>query len=193
MRTIARYEMNCRLRLASIVILALGFAHARTDAQLRYASSLSLSGGAYAASGFGTNHFFGVRYNYFFLGGRYFVEASLGVGSLRSQVLENVARAQVFETERLYAYEFVGAYDHNPYSYLPYFTFGVAGINQGGQSKFAGVLGVGKRIPLTGFLNSDQLGVRYDIRDQIFSQKINNSDPFISHNLAFTFGLQFYF
>jgi hypothetical protein len=160
---------------------------------MRYESSLSLSAGVYSASGFGNNQFFGARYNYFFAGGRYFVEASLGIGSLRSQVLENVARAQVFETERLFAYEFVGAYDYNPSSYLPYFTFGVAGLSYGGQSKFAGVLGVGKRIPLPGFLGTNQLGVRYDIRDQIFSQEINGSDPFISHNLVFTFGLQFYF
>jgi len=162
-------------------------------AQLRYESSLSLSAGAYAASGFGTNQFFGVRYNYFFFGGRYFVEGSLGFGSLRSKVLENVSKSQVFTSERLYAYEFVFAYDAFPSGYLPFFAFGVAGLNQGGQTSFAGVLGLGKRIPLAGFLGTNQLGVRYDIRDQIFSQTINNSDPFIAHNLVFTFGLQFYF
>jgi hypothetical protein len=184
---IHRYKIVCVLAFASMMLPSL--AHS----QLRYESSLSLSMGAYAASGFGTNQFLGLRYNYFFLGGRYFVEGSLGVGSLKSRVLENVAKAQVFETEKLLAYEFVGAYDYNPYGYVPYFTLGVAGINQGGQSKFAGVVGVGKRIPLTGFLGTNQLGVRYDIRDQIFSQTINDSDPFISHNLVFTFGLQFYF
>lgn len=180
-------------KIPCILLFAVLLTQSSTNAQLRYESSLSLSAGAYAASGFGTNQFVGLRYNYFFLGGRYFVEASLGLGSLRSRVLENVAKAQVFETERLLAYEFVGAYDYNPSGYLPYFTLGVAGINQGGQSKFAAVLGVGKRIPLTGFLGTNQLGIRYDVRDQIFSQKINDSDPFISHNLVFTFGLQFYF
>lgn len=184
---IHRYTVVCVLLLASMMTCSSAYS------QLRYESSLSLSAGAYAASGFGTNQFFGLRYNYFFLGGRYFVEGSLGTGSLKSHVLEDVAKAQVFETEKLLAYEFVGAYDYNPYGYLPYFALGVAGINQGGQSKFAGVVGVGKRIPLTGFLGGDQLGVRYDIRDHIFSQKINDSDPFISHNLVFTFGLQFYF
>jgi len=185
--------MTQRFKSVSMLLLTATVIHSSARSQLRYESSLSLSGGAYAASGFGTNQFFGVRYNYFFLGGRYFVEASLGIGSLKSKVLDNVARAQVFETEKLYAYEFVGAYDYDPSGYLPYFAFGVAGINQGGQSKFAGVLGVGKRIPLVGFLGTDQLGIRYDIRDQIFSQRINDSDPFISHNLVFTFGLQFYF
>lgn len=184
--------MQC-FKFLCVVLLAATTIQSSARSQLRYENSLSLSGGAYAASGFGTNQFFGVRYNYFFLGGRYFVEASLGIGSLKSKVLENVARAQVFETEKLYAYEFVGAFDHSPSGYLPYFTFGVAGINQGGQSKFAGVLGVGKRIPLVGFLGTDQLGVRYDIRDQIFSQQINGGDSFVSHNLVFTFGLQFYF
>jgi hypothetical protein len=163
------------------------------QAQYRYQSSLSLSGGAYAASGIGTNHYLGVRYNYFFLGGRYFVEASLGFGSLKSRVLENVSRAQVFDTERLYSYEFVVAYDANPSGYFPFVAGGVAGINQGGRSSFAGVIGLGKRIPLPGFLGTNQLGLRYDIRDQIFSQVINNSDPFISHNIAFTVGIQLYF
>lgn len=185
--------MAQRFGLIGIAFLATMVMVSPARAQIPYESSLSLSLGAYAASGFGTNQFIGVRYNYFFLGGRYFVEGSLGFGSLKSRVLDNVAKAQVFETERLYAYEFVGAYDYNPAGYIPYFTFGVAGINQGGESKFAGVLGVGKRIPLFGFLGTNQLGVRYDIRDQIFSQKINDSDPFISHNLVFTFGLQFYF
>lgn len=185
--------MAQRFSFLSIVSLAVIMVDSSAHAQMPYESSLSLSAGAYAASGFGTNQFIGVRYNYFFLGGRYFVEGSLGFGSLKSKVLDNVAKAQVFETERLYAYEFVGAYDYNPSGYIPYFTFGVAGINQGGESKFAGVLGVGKRIPLFGFLGTNQLGLRYDVRDQIFSQKINDSDPFISHNLVFTFGLQFYF
>ncbi len=184
---IQRYKIVC------ILLFVAAMMQPSARAQLPYESSISLSAGAYAASGFGTNQFIGLRYNYFFLGGRYFVEASLGMGSLRSRVLENVAKAQVFETEKLLAYEFVGAYDYNPSGYLPYFALGVAGINQGGQSKFAGVLGVGKRIPLVGLFGTNQLGVRYDVRDQIFSQKINDSDPFISHNLVFTFGLQFYF
>jgi hypothetical protein len=55
------------------------------------------------------------------------------------------------------------------------------------------VVGLGKRIPLYGMFGSNQLGVRYDIRDQIFSQTINNAEPFLSHNLAFTVGMQFYF
>ena len=180
-------------RFVFVTVLATMIVHLSASSQLRYESSLSFSAGAYAASGFGTNQFYGLRYNYFFLGGRYFIETSLGIGSLKSHVLDNVAKAQVFETERLLAYEFVGAYDNNPSGYMPYFSFGVAGINQGGQSKFAGVVGVGKRIPLIGFLGTNQLGVRYDIRDHIFSQQINGGDPFVSHNLVFTFGVQFYF
>ena len=180
-------------RVICCLVVSMPLLSSLAQSQMPYESSLSVTAGAYAASGFGTNQFFGVRYNYFFMGGKYFVEASLGGGSLKSRVLENVAKAQVFETESLYAYEFVAAYDYNPSGYLPYFTFGVAGINQGGESKFAGVLGVGKRIPLFGFLGTNQLGLRYDIRDQIFSQRINDSDPFTSHNLVFTFGLQFYF
>lgn len=164
-----------------------------SQAQMRYENSISLAAGAYAASGFGTNSFFGARYNYYILGGKYFIEASFGVSSLRSRVLESVTQAQVYASEKLYTYEFVGAYDPNPSGMLPYFAAGVAGLNLGGQSSFAGVIGLGKRIPLYGMFGSNQLGVRYDIRDQIFSQTINNGEPFLSHNLAFTVGMQFYF
>ena len=185
--------MKQRYGLIGVLLFALTLLPSFSQSQLRYENSLSISAGAYAVGGFGTNQFVGIRYNYFFLGGRYFVEASIGSGSIKSKVLENFSKTPVFETEKLVAYEFLTAYDHSPSSYVPYFTFGVAGINQGGISRFAGVVGVGKRIPLTGFLGTDQLGIRYDIRDHIFSQSINDSDPFISNNLVFTFGLQFFF
>lgn len=182
-----------RISALLLVVVAAATLSLSASAQSGYQNSLSLNAGAYAASGFGTNTWLGVRYNYFFLGGRYFVEGSLGFGSLRSRVLENVAKAQVFESQKLYSYEFVGAYDPAPSGYFPYIALGVAGINQGGQSTFAGVVGLGKRIPLAGLFGTNQLGVRYDVRDQIFSQSINNSDPFISHNIVFTVGLQLHF
>jgi hypothetical protein len=162
-------------------------------AQLRFEHSISVTAGAYAASGFGTNPFAGARYNYYFFGGKGFVEGALGFGSLRSRVLENVTRSQLFETEHLSSYEFVAGYDPAPSQAIPYVTLGVAGINQGGQSKYAASLGLGKRVPLSGILNGSQLAFRYDIRDQIFSQSINNSDPFIAHNFVFTCGLQLFF
>jgi len=175
------------------VLMLWVFLGSSASAQFRYQNSLSLSTGAYAASGFGTNLYGGVRYGYFFYGGRYFFEASLGFSNLKSRVLENVSKTQLFETERLFAYEFVVAYDYNPSGAIPFLVFGVAGVNQGGTSVFAGVLGLGKHIPIPGFLGTNQLGIRYDIRDQIFSQTINNSDPFISHNIVFSIGVQFYF
>ncbi len=162
-------------------------------AQGRMQNSVSASVGAYAASGFGNNLYGAVRYNYFFHGGRYFVEASLGFSSLKSRVLENVSRAQLFDTERLFTYEFVFAFDAIPTAAVPFIVAGVAGVNQGGTSAFAGVLGLGKRIPVPGLFGTNQLGFRYDVRDQIFSQTINNSDPFIVHNIVFSVGMQLYF
>jgi len=182
-----------RIFSLGILVVALLLTATSVRAQFSYESSLSLSGGAYAASGFGTNHYVGVRYNYFFLGGRYFVEAALGFSSLRSRVLESVSNLRLFDTQRLYAYEFVGAYDASPSGYIPFITAGFAGINQGGQSRFAGVLGLGKRIPLPGFLGTNQLGLRYDIRDHIFEQRVNGGDSFIAHNIGFTLGMQLYF
>lgn len=162
-------------------------------AQYQYQNSISLSGGVYAASGFGTNPYVAARYNYFLPGRRFFVEASLGFSSLQSDVLETIAQSQVFESENLYTYEFVLAYDPNPAGLIPYITGGVAGINQGGQNTFSAVLGLGKRIPLGNFLSSDQFSFRYDVRDQIFSQQISSAEPFVAHNIQFSLGLQYYF
>jgi hypothetical protein len=180
-------------RCLSVVVLAglLSGVQSSLYAQGRLENSLSVSFGTYAASGFGNNLYGALGYNYFFLGGRYFVEASLGVSSLTSRVLENVSRAQIFNTNRLLTYQFAVAFDPSPSGAIPFFLVGFAGVNQGGVSAFAGVLGLGKRIP--GLFGSNTLGFRYDVRDQIFSQSINGSDPFIVHNFVFSIGLQIYF
>lgn len=178
-----------KLRIATCILIGvLVWTCGGAQAQLRFQNSLSLSAGAYAASGFGTNHYLGLRYNYHFLGGRYFVEGAFGVGSLRSRVLESVSRSQLFESHRLSTYEFVAAVDAQPSGYLPYVAAGVAGVNQGGQSKFAGVVGIGKRIPL-----APQFGLRYDIRDQIFSQSVNGGESFVTHNIVLALGFQVFF
>lgn len=176
-----------------LIVSSVFISIAPVRAQMPYDNSVSISLGAYAASGFGTNFNYGARYNYFISGGKFFIEGALSFGSLKSKVLENITRSQVFDTERLYTYEFVAGIDPYPNGYTPYFVIGVAGLNQGGQSNFAGVLGLGKRVPLKGLFGGDRLGFRYDVRDQIFSQRIMNNDPFISHNIVFTLGLQLYF
>jgi hypothetical protein len=168
-----------------------GGAHAQQ--KFDQAQSLSLSGGLYAASGFGTNFFTCGRYDYFIPGGRYFVEGSLGVGSVQSKVIGTVTKARIFTSDNLVTYEFTFSYDYAPGGAMPYFTFGVGGVREGEETHFAGVIGLGKRIPLPGLFGSNALGIRYDVRDQIFSQAINNSDPFIAHNIVATLGLQIYF
>ncbi len=179
--------------LAFVLLAAIQVLPHDARSQYQYQNSISLSAGVYAASGFGTNPYVAGRYSYFLPGRRWFVEASLGFSSLQSDVLETVSQAQVFETETLYTYEFVLAYDPNPLGLIPYITGGVAGLNQGGQNTFSAVLGLGKRIPLGNFLSSDQFSFRYDVRDQIFSQQINNAEPFVAHNIQFSLGLQYYF
>jgi hypothetical protein len=161
--------------------------------QQKFDQSLSITGGLYAASGFGTNFYTSARYDYFILGGRYFVEGSLGVGSVKSKVISTVTKAQIFTSDNLVTYEFTFAYDYAPGGAMPFFMFGVGGIREGQETRFAGVIGLGKRIPLPGLFGSNALGIRYDLRDQIFSQQINNSDPFIVHNIVATLGLQIYF
>ncbi len=156
-------------------------------------NGFGIMNGIYAAEGFGTNYYFGARYNHYFNKYRYFVEGNVGFSSLKSQVLENLAAFQVFKSEGLFTYEFLLGYDARPLGGLPYVVFGVAGLNQGGQSKFATVLGVGKLIPLAQFFDVKRFGLRYDIRDHIFKQQINDTGSFIAHNLVFSVGLQYYF
>jgi len=181
------------LMLPVMLFAAIHLLSEEAHGQYQYQNSISLSGGVYAASGFGTNPYVAARYNYFLPGRRFFVEASIGFSSLKSDVLETISQSQVFASEDLYTYEFVLAYDANPSGVIPYITGGVAGINQGGQNTFSAVLGLGKRIPLGNVFGSDQFSLRYDVRDQIFSQQINNAEPFVAHNIQFSLGLQFYF
>lgn len=161
------------------------------SAQTRQDHSLSLAAGIYAASGIGSNATYGLRYNYFILGGRYFVEGSLSIGSLESRVVSSISKARLFESDRLLTYEFSAAFDYQPSGNIPYVLLGVAGVRQGDVTSFAAVVGLGKRIP--GLFGSGSLGFRYDIRDMIMSQRINNSDPFTVHNIVATMGLQVYF
>lgn len=175
-------------RRAAAILCVCVCMQATTQSQIRYDNSLSVIGGAYAPSGFSTNFCFGAKYSYFFGAGRYFVEAGVLFSTLRSRVLENVSKTEVFDSDRLVTYDFTIAYDATPTGPFPYVAFGVAGINEGGQSAFSGIVGVGKRMMLSG-----NFGIRYDVRDQFFSQSINNSDEFVAHNLMFTVGAQVYF
>ncbi len=158
-----------------------------------YENSVGLANGLYAAEGFGANYYLGLRYTHFFDNWHYFVEGTLGFSSLSSPVLNDLAAFQVFDSQKLWAYEFLFGYDMRPLYGLPYVLAGVAAVNQGGQSKFSYVIGVGKQIPLVQFFNVKRLGIRYDIRDHIFRQQINENEPFTAHNLVVTVGLQYYF
>ena len=158
-----------------------------------YENSLGVSSGIYASEGFGSNLYYGLRFNHYFSRWQFFVEGSIGRSSIKSQVLKDLAAFQVFGSERLTTYEFLMGYDQVPTGSLPYVVFGVAGLNQGGQSKFSYIFGLGKHIPLAKYINMKRWGFRYDIRDQIFQQQVNNDDTFTAHNLMFTMGLQYYF
>ena len=181
--------MTQRILLFALVCIIAG----PLAAQTRFDQSLSVSGGLYAASGIGTNSYLGVRYDYYILGGRFFIEASLGGGSLDSKVLASISKARLFSSNSLVTYEFSVAYDAIPAGSIPFVLFGVAGVRQGEQTSFAGVVGLGKRIPLPGLFGTNAFGFRYDIRDQIFSQQLNTSDSFIVHNIVATLGFQVYF
>jgi hypothetical protein len=183
-------KQNLIILLASIFLIA---GNGQSTAQSYYNNSLGLSGGIYSASGFGTNPYFALRFNHFFSNKRFFFEASYGIGSLESDVLNNVGGFQLFDSDKLHSYEFLVAYDAVSNGNVPFIIGGVSGINQGGQSVFSYVFGVGKHIPLSQFFNTDRLGIRYDARDQIFKQTLDNDNSYISHNLIFTLGLQLYF
>jgi hypothetical protein len=165
----------------------------KATAQIKYNNGFTISTGVYAASGFGTNPYAAFRYNHYLKQGRHFVEASFGISSIESDVLKTVANARLFENTRLLVYEFVYGYDPKMWTSLPYFTAGVAGINQGGQSKFALVAGIGNRIYFDTIFGSRKIGLRYDLRDQILKQRFNDKESFLAHNLVFTINLEFFY
>ena len=171
--------------LAAILALSQGSSYAQREDH-----SLSLSPGLIAMSGFGTNPALFGAYTYSFFGGRWFVEGSFGVGSIRSHVLESISRSSLFESDRLLMYQFGAAFDYSPRGVIPHVLVGVAGVNQGGQSKFAGVVGLGKRIPLPGLFGGNSVGMRYDVRDLIFTQQVNNGEEFLAHNIVVSLGVQ---
>lgn len=197
-RNLVKGELACRHAnkfsfIIGILLITLFFLPVTAEAGGIFSNALTITNGVYAAEGFGSNYYFGARYNHFFSKWTYFVEASIGFSSLKSPVLEDLAAFQVFDSEDLTTYEFLLGYDMKPLGGFPFLVAGVAGINQGGQSKFAYVLGLGKHIPLAQFFKVKRLGLRYDIRDQIFKQQISDKGSFVSHNLVFSLGLTYYF
>lgn len=185
-------EMKKKSIIKIIAVIALLMMSVNSQAGV-WENSLGVKTGIYASEGFGSNFYYGLQYNHYFSNWQYFVEGTIGFSSIKSPVLEDLGAFQVFETQKLTTYEFLFGYDMKPLGGFPYLVVGVANINQGGQSKFSYILGLGKQIPLAQFFNVKRLGVRYDIRDQIFKQQVNNSDSFTSHNLIFSLGLHYYF
>ena len=110
------------------------------QAQVKYKYGFSIGTGLYAAEGFGTNISGAIRFNKYFDAGRHFVEGSVGLASIRSQVLNAIGNTQFFEHNSLISFEFLYGYDPKMWTSLPYFTIGVASIDQGGQSHFAGIV-----------------------------------------------------
>ena len=174
-----------------LFMLVVGASNA--SAQLRTENGFTLSTGIYSASGFGSNLFGALRYNRYLSQGRHFVEASLGISSMESDVLKSVANASLFENQRLLVFEFVYGYDPKMWTSFPYLTAGVANLNQGGQSKFAVVLGLGNRLHFNTIFGSPNIGLRYDLRDHIVSQSFNSKKSFIAHNLVFSLNLEFFY
>jgi hypothetical protein len=159
-------------------------------AQSGYKNGLSIGVGPYAAEGLGTNLYFEIRYSHFLSLGKYFFEGGVGLGSLESKLLNNISNSQIFEDDNLTTYQFLFGYDHKYKSGIPYLVGGFAGLNQGGQSRFAFVLGIGKRFS---FWASSNFRLRYDIRTQFFKQELNNNSSFTSLNIVFTIGAEYLF
>ncbi len=182
-----------KLVLGCVVVIMLFGSTAKVEARGLFKNSVNVANGFYAAEGFGTNYMLALRYNHYYQKWRYFIETGVSFSSIKSQVLEDLAAFTVFSDNGLFTYDFLLGYDMKPLGSVPYFVGGVAAVNQGGQTKFSGVIGVGKHIPLAQFFKVKKLGVRYEIRDYIFRQQINNADAFTAHNLSFTLALQYYF
>lgn len=176
-----------------ILISVLSFNAENLSAQINHVNGLTLSAGAYSAAGISTNPFFGLRFNRYLEKGTHFFEFSYGFSSIESKVLNAVTAGQLFENNNFSAIELVYGYDPKMWTSFPYFTAGVANISQGGQSKLAGVLGIGNRILIDSIFGSKNFGFRYDIRDHILTQRFNNEKAFMAHNFVLTVNLEYFF
>jgi len=175
------------------MFLALGLTIKPSYGQIKQVNSFTLAGGAYSSSGIATNPLIGLRFNRYLEQGKYFFEFSFGFSSVKSDVLNTFAGASLFENNNLFSTELVYGYDPDMWSSIPYFTFGVANVSQGGQSKMAIVLGIGNRIFIDSMFDSKNFGIRYDIRDHILRQKFNNDAGFTAHNFVITLNLEYFF
>jgi hypothetical protein len=164
----------------------------KTQAQILYKNSLSLATGIYSSEGIGANPYAGLRYNHYLAQGKHFAEITLGLSSVESTVLQSTAGLQLFDGTRLVAFEIVYGYDPAMWSSVPYFVFGVANVNQGGQNKYAGVIGIGNRIHFDTLFGSKKIGLRYDFRDHILKQKFSEREAFIAHNLVLSLNLDLF-
>jgi hypothetical protein len=173
---------------------------APAPAESAHPHGLSINQGIYATEVFGRNYYFDIRYNYLYKEGKFFFEGSLGFGSLSSRFWDEIINTRIYNSDAVRAYEFLAgyAYDWKPREGLaalrsiPYLTAGVGGVSLGDESHFAYVLGFGNRIPLPGVLGVDRLSIRYDVRDQMFSQEFSNSEPFWTHNVILIIGVQYF-
>jgi len=163
-----------------------------SQAQIPYTSGLSIAMGIYSSEGIGTNPYAGLRYSRYLKQGTHFFEASFGISSVESSVLKSVAGVRLFDGTRLLAYEIVYGYDPKMWTSMPYFIAGVANVNQGGQSKYSGVVGIGNRFHFDTLFGSKKIGLKYDIRDHILKQKFTEREAFIAHNLVVTLNLEFF-
>jgi len=185
-----RYRRSTFLLLIALFCL---MSTNKANAQVRHNYGFSIGTGLYAAEGFGTSFSAALRVNKYFSQGRHFVEGSFGITNFESEVLKAIGNTQFFEHNRLMSFEFLYGYDPKMWTSLPYFTMGVASINQGGQSRFAGILGIGNRIYFDTLFGSSKMGLRYDLRDHIFKQSYNSSKEFFTHNLNLSLNLEFFF
>lgn len=177
-----------------IIIPALLFINVdNSAAQVNYKYGFTIGTGIYAADGFGSNFSAAMRINRYFNQGKHFLEASLGISNLNSGVLRAIGSNGFFKNNRLFSIEFLYGYDPKMWTSLPYFTIGVANVNQGGQNNYAGVLGIGNRLHFNTIFGSKKIGLRYDLRDHIFKQSFNAGESFIAHNLNFSLNLEFFF
>lgn len=189
-----KYNKSTRTAFIWISLFFLfGFSIRPSVAQIEQINSFTFGAGAYSSSGIATNPLFEFRFNRYLEQGKHFFEFSFGFSSVKSDVLNTFAGAQLFENNNLFTTELVYGYDPKMWSSVPYFTFGVANISQGGQSKIAAVLGIGNRILIDSMFNSKNFGIRYDIRDHILRQKFNSDAAFTAHNFVLTLNLEYFF
>ncbi len=193
-------------------LFGLGLILGLTNLGSSYQHALTLNTGFYSLEGLGMTLLASGGYNYFVGNNQYIFQTNYGISSIEAKVVDIVDNTKAIFGGSLLVmyYEFNLIYQisrKNPESAksfdrgkkkrgilsriptdFPYLFAGAGSLKEGSFWRYFSVLGIGNWITL---IKNKRFGLRYEIRDQLFVQKILN-EKFFSNNFILSLGIHWF-